>query len=56
MIPVERREGLFGVLANDPRPSYQNDPNRRYGFEFAGFDVRFTVQENKLTVCEVVIL
>jgi tRNA-Thr(GGU) m(6)t(6)A37 methyltransferase TsaA len=56
MIPEEHRDGLFGVLANDPRPSYQNDPNRRYGFEFAGFDVRFTVQENKLTVCEVVIL
>jgi tRNA-Thr(GGU) m(6)t(6)A37 methyltransferase TsaA len=53
LIPEDRREALMDVLANDPRPSYQNDPKRIYGFEFAGFDVRFTVQENVLSVCEV---
>lgn len=54
MIPEELREALMGVLAQDPRPSYQNDPKRIYGFAFGGFDVRFTVQDNILRVCEVV--
>lgn len=54
-IPAERRDALLGVLANDPRPSYQNDPERRYGFLFAGFEIRFTVQDEVLTVCEVTI-
>lgn len=54
LIPQERREALLGVLAHDPRPSYQNDPKRIYGLEFAGFDIRFTVQGNVLSVCEVV--
>jgi len=56
LIPEERREALLGVLANDPRPSYQNDPQRIYGFEFLDFDIRFTVRESVLTVCEVVLL
>jgi tRNA (adenine37-N6)-methyltransferase len=53
-IPEKRREALLGVLAHDPRPSYQNDPDRIYGLEYAGFDIRFTVQDTVLTVCEVV--
>ena len=52
-IPESRREALLGVLRQDPRPSYQNDPERRYGFQFAGFDVRFRVRGSVLTVCEV---
>lgn len=56
MIPIEKREALIGVLENDPRPSYQHDPARKYGFAFAGFDVRFHVDGNRLTVCEVVSL
>jgi hypothetical protein len=54
LIPEELREALFGVLAHDPRPSYQNDPKRIYGLEFAGFDIRFTVKGMVLCVCEVV--
>lgn len=54
MIPEERREALWGVLALDPRPSYQDDVNRVYGLEFAGFDIRFTVEGTVLTVCEVI--
>lgn len=54
MIPPEKRGALIGVLENDPRPSYQSDPERRYGFSFAGFDVRFHVAEDRLTVCEVI--
>ncbi|MGF7142155.1 tRNA-Thr(GGU) m(6)t(6)A37 methyltransferase TsaA [Anaerotaenia torta] len=53
-IPEDRQEALMGVLAHDPRPAYQNDPNRIYGFEFCGKDVRFTVEDGVLTVYEIV--
>lgn len=52
-VPEDRREGLLGVLANDPRPSYQNDPKRIYGMAFAGLEVRFCVREDVLTVLEI---
>lgn len=52
-IPADRREALLGVLALDPRPSYQDDPDRVYGMAFAGFDVRFRVDGTTLTVCEI---
>ena len=52
-VPEERREALMGVLAQDPRPSYQNDPDRVYGFGFAGLEVRFRVGNGVLTVIEV---
>lgn len=54
LIPEEKREALLGVLAHDPRPSYQKDSERIYGLEFAGFDIRFTVQGAVLSVNEVV--
>ena len=53
MIPEEKRKALISVLAQDPRPGYQDDCERIYGIEFAGFDVRFTVFENKLKVIEI---
>ncbi len=49
-MPAERLEALRGVLALDPRPSYQNDPERVYGMRFAAYNVRFTVDETTLTV------
>jgi len=49
-IPEDRRAGLLEILAEDPRPSYQNDAGRVYGFLFAGFEVRFTVADGVLTV------
>ncbi|MBO5727760.1 MAG: tRNA (N6-threonylcarbamoyladenosine(37)-N6)-methyltransferase TrmO, partial [Oscillospiraceae bacterium] len=49
-LPTDRRQALLAVLAQDPRPSYQNDPDRVYGMGFAGFNVQFTVQEDVLTV------
>lgn len=52
-VPEDKRAGLLGVLAQDPRPSYQKDPTRVYGMRFAGLEVRFTVQENLLTVQEI---
>jgi len=52
-LPEDKRSAAIGVLSHDPRPSYQKDPARVYGLPFAGFDIRFTVTENKLTVQEV---
>lgn len=52
-IPDKLRQGLVDVLAQDPRPAYQSGAERRYGMEFAGFDVRFTVEQDVLTVREV---
>ena len=49
-IPADGREGLLGVLAGDPRPRYQEDPQRVYGMGFAGQNVRFTVDGETLTV------
>ncbi len=42
---------LRGVLAQDPRPAYQNNPERIYGLSFAGMEVRFRVDGGVLTVC-----
>ncbi len=53
IIPEQKRKALIAVLAQDPRPGYQDDCERIYGIEFAGFDVRFTVFENKLKVIEI---
>ena len=53
-VPEDKRAALTGVLSQDPRPSYQHDPERRYGFNFAGFDVRFQIRERTVTVVEVV--
>lgn len=52
-VPEGKRAALTGVLAQDPRPPYQNDPQRVYGMEFAGQNVRFQVAEGVLTVVEV---
>lgn len=49
-IPSEKQAALIAVLAQDPRPAYQDDPERIYGIEFAGFDVRFTVSQSALKV------
>ena len=52
-IPPNKRQAAIGVLSHDPRPSYQRKPGRIYGLSFAGFDIRFTVEDKMLTVCEV---
>ena len=51
-IPASQREALLGVLAHDPRPSYQHDPERIYGLSFGGYNVRFRVDGKLLTVCQ----
>ena len=50
LVPEEKRAALLGVLAQDPRPSYQEDPERVYGMAFAGLDVKFTVDGSILAV------
>lgn len=54
LIPPEKQDGLFSVLSEDPRPAYQEDPERVYGFAFAGLDIRFTVSGGVLSVCSVI--
>lgn len=51
-IPQEKRKGLVQCLADDPRPSYQDD-GKTYGMRFAEFDIKFTVQDGVLTVINV---
>lgn len=52
--PEEKRAAIIGVLKQDPRPAYDTDETRIYGVEFAGFDVRFIVEGERLTVRELV--
>lgn len=52
-IPADKLSALKGVLQNDPRPHYQNDPDRVYGFRFADMEIHFTVCEMELTVTDI---
>lgn len=54
VLPEEKRNGAVRMLSLDPRPSYINDENRIFGVEFAGFDIRFRVSGNMLTVIDVI--
>ncbi len=54
IIPTAKQAALKAVLAQDPRPQYQDNPERIYGIEFAGFDVRFTVEKETLKVVEII--
>ena len=52
-LPEDKQQAAIGVLSHDPRPSYQRTPGRVYGLPFAGYDIRFTVDESTLQVQEV---
>ena len=52
-VPPEKLAALKAVLAQDPRPAYQHDPERVYGFTFAGLEIKFTVSGGVLTVNDV---
>lgn len=52
-VPENQKQALLGVLAHDPRPSYQSDPERVYGLEFGELEVKFQVNEHILRVCDV---
>lgn len=49
-MPEDKRRALAGALSLDPRPSYQNDPDRIYGMDFAGYNIKFKVKDDELTV------
>lgn len=53
MLPGEHRETVIDILSGDPRPSYQNDPTRIYGMNFADYNIKFTVDNGVLTVLEI---
>ena len=50
ILPADKRDAAKAVLSHDPRPSYQRKPGRIYGLNFAGYDIRFTVDNETLTV------
>ena len=52
-VPEDKRAALLAVLAQDPRPQYQDDPERVYGMAFAGLEVKFRVAGERLTVTEI---
>lgn len=51
--PEEKKAALVELLSEDPRPAYQRDADRVYGVKFAGFDVKFRVAEERLTVVSI---
>lgn len=53
-IPEQERKNLMDILSQDPRPSYQNDPERIYGMEYAGMEVKFRVSDDRLIICEII--
>ena len=53
ILPQDKQKAAIGVLSHDPRPSYQRKPDRIYGLTFAGYDIRFRVEEDILTVVEI---
>ena len=49
----EKREALVAVLEQDPRPAYQDDPERIYGFSFAGREIKFKVIHDTLELVSI---
>lgn len=52
-IPEGKKEALFSVLSQDPRPHYIDDAERFFGFPFSGFEIKFKVDGKKLTVIDI---
>ena len=53
-IPLEKQKALLSTLSLDPRPSYQNDSDRIYGFLFSDFEIRFSVKEQEIFVVDII--
>ena len=53
-IPEKKREGLLALLADDPRPAYQSEPERVYGLAFSSYEIKFTVSDGVLTVQNII--
>ena len=52
-VPEAKRTALHGVLAQDPHPRYQNDPERVYAMDFADLSVKFTAENKKICVKQI---
>ncbi len=52
-LPEDKQQAALALLSHDPRPSYHDDPQRIYGLSFAGYNIRFQVDENTLSVVDV---
>lgn len=52
-LPEDKQSALLEILSEDPRPSYHNDPERVYGFRFSDYEIRFVVNDLKLTVLSI---
>lgn len=50
-IPPSLRTAVFDILKQDPRPAYQDDPNRIYGMSYSGFNIKFHVEGMTLYIC-----
>ena len=53
VVPEDKRDALFGILSEDPRPAFHRDPERIYGLSFASLSVHFRVEGKELTVTEI---
>lgn len=53
LIPAEKQAGIIGILRHDPRPAYQDAPDRVYGVKYLDFDIHFKVDKNILTVTDI---
>lgn len=53
-LPQETVDALLEILAQDPRPSYHDDPHRVYGMEFGGYDIKFTIIDDIVSVSDVI--
>ena len=53
LLPEVIQESLIGILSQDPRPQFQHDPCRIYSFEYSGFIIRFSVDEDTATVRDI---
>ena len=55
-LPEELRESVVEVLGQDPRAAYNKKPDYIYGMSFSGYDIRFVVEDEVLTVKDVVLV
>ncbi len=53
VLPKEKQQQVVEILKMDPRPSYHNDCERIYGFNFAGFEIKFKVENEILSVISI---
>lgn len=55
-IEFSKQNALIKILEHDPRPSYQDDPEREYGMRFSDYEIFFRVLDDTLTVTRVEVI